>query len=483
MTADPRDNSGCQLCQHFDNFTKSHSLVPYKGSESVYASQDTKKYQSFLMYNSLLYALGVVTGFNYAEIGLFTDVSNPTVSSPTGGADVSGTTAFDLFVEYKKVIYGASAGTRIWSYDIVGATFNGTAASITYTNITQGIVHSKDDVLYFGVDNFIYYKNGAGAITKGLTLPSNLIVSSICEFGNYLAIACRPLYANSVESKLFLWDRQSSLNDLSESVSWGRGSLYAIETIDGYLIGVSVYSGASSSFPSKVVFSRYSGGGAVTFKQIFMTNVPTIVGKQKYNNRMYFGLSAATSIGGTTNDYVGIWSVGRNGETEPFSVSLDRVPNNGTSTSQIKGFILVQDFMYISYLDATNSDAFALSKTNDQSVYNTTATYRTSINQGMPEVDKPKLKKLVAVALTYPSFPSGGQAVLKVRKDGGSWQTVFTETTAGVPATEMAALADGTNFGDGRDWEFQIECGGTAITGETEVTGLVYRYEIVNTKI
>jgi len=192
MIADPRGN-GCQLCQHFDNFTKS-SLVPYKDTEDAYVSQSTFHGQTYLMYAGNMYVLGVTSGTGRAEILKNTDMGVPSWSTPTNGADSSGTTSFNLFVEYKGRLYGASAGTRIWDYDIAGTTFNSTTAggSISYTNVCQGIV--KADKLYFGIDNKVYYKNGTSDIALGIALPTDRIITSLCEYGNYIAIATRPLY-------------------------------------------------------------------------------------------------------------------------------------------------------------------------------------------------------------------------------------------------------------------------------------------------
>lgn len=484
MTPDAHDTSGCQLCKHFDNFTKAHSLTPYKDSESGYASQGTDKLKNFLVYNAKLYALGVVSGQAYAKIFETSDYGIPSFTASTTGADSAGDgeTYYNLFVEYKGVLYGAAAGTRIWSYTISTNAFVGSAlGSLTFSSVSNGIVHSKDDILYFGLDNVVYYKNGAGAITAGLTLPTNLIISSVCEYGNYLAIACRPKYANSVNSKVFLWDRDATLTTVSETIDWGSRDLYVLDNIDGNLIGVSLQNAYSSSFITKLVFSKYSGGGATVFKEILVNASTSVViqSKQKVNNRLYFGFTG-TTIGGTTNDLTGVWSVGKNGEFEPFSVQMDRLPNNDTVATQIKGFFLIQDFMYISYLDG--SSAAALSKTNDQVSYASTSIYRTLINQNMPDQDKPKQKQLDAIILTYAPFPTSGQVIVKYKVDNFSYSIVFTKTDDGDASTKVAyeATMDSTvpgPFEAGRDYEFEIDSKGV------EITGLYYKYHVLDTQI
>lgn len=481
MVTDPRSSgSFCRLSKHFDVFTNKHSLVPYKGSEDAYASQTTIKIQSFLMYLGSLYGLGVVSGTGRAQINVTSAIDIPSWGVPTNGQDSAGTTNFELFVEYYGVLYGASAGTRIWGYDIAGTTFTATALSITYTNVAQGLVHSKDDILYIPYDNKIVKKdNSVGStVTTGwespaLTLPANLIITSICEYGNYLAIACRGK-SFGVNSVVYLWDRDSTLTTISESIDWGNNNLYQIENIEGYLIGVSTRNSLGSTVSSKMILKMYGGGGAIQFDEVESQGF-TITGKQKVNNRMYFGVSA-TSLGGTTYDYVGVWSVGRNGQNEPFSVNIDRAADNDTLPQLIKGFYLINEYFYISYLDAGTGD-FGLSKTDDQNLYATTSLYETVMNPGMKDEDKLKKKQLNAVLVNYEPLPTAAQVVLKYKVDSGSWVTVFTETTDSVNFTERV-MAVSSQFTAGRDYEFRIESSGGA-----KITGLMYRYQVLPTQI
>ena len=86
-----------------------------------------------------------------------------------------------------------------------------------------------------------------------------------------------------------------------------------------------------------------------------------------------------------------------------------------------------------------------------------------------------KQKQLTSIVVRYDSLPTAGQCVVKYKVDGGSYITVFTETTDSVVFTETPT-AGGTSFTSGRDYEFRIES-----TGGAEIVGLEYNYENLET--
>src|SRR3990167_6324483 len=86
-------------------------------------------------------------------------------SIPSGAWDKANTNAASqwgfseiLFVEYKGKFYfgrdgvnaAFSSGTDIAEYNIGTNTMSGTAITVAFTNLTQGLVHSKNDKLYIG---------------------------------------------------------------------------------------------------------------------------------------------------------------------------------------------------------------------------------------------------------------------------------------------------------------------------------------------
>ncbi len=484
MVADPRDTRGCQLCKHFDNFTKKSSLVPYRGSEDAFVSQTTIQLQNFLMYGGNMYALGRQVATAKAIIYINTNIAATSWAGTSGQDNTYNITDFTLFVEYKGILWGANSKPGLWSYNIGSTTFTEAAQDLTYTSITQGLIHSKDDVLYFGYTNatatYIASKNGAGGWNiTALTLPTNLKVVSLCEYGNYLAIGCAPIQIGG-KSKVFLWDRDSSVLTLAESIDVGNKILTTLENIDGYLIAISLSGSTNAVISPRMVFSKYLGGGFKAFDEILLATgtVPVITGKQKSNNRLYFGLSASSFGYSTQYDYVGIWSVGKNSESEDFSINMVQLADNDTLPQAIKNFIIVEDYFYISYLDAGTGD-YGLSKTNDQVVYGVTCAYKFPINPGnMPEGDRFKKKTVKAVAVAYEPLPgtsSAYQVALKYKVDGSAFVTVFTKTDDAVVGTKVITEAgkdtDGNSLEKGKDLEFQVESKGVV------VTGLIYIYE------
>jgi len=145
----------------------------------------------------------------------------------------------------------------------------------------------------------------------------------------------------------------------------------------------------------------------------------------------------------------------------------------------VNGFLLVSDYAYISYVKV-DTTTWGLSKSNFRQSFTATSIYRTVKNPDMSDGDKFLNKKLIGVRLTYDPIPSlddgVAQVVLKYKVDGGSFVTIFTDTTIGSFFKEMSN-AGNESFTDGREYEFQIESNGVV------VTGLAYKYAVTTSVI
>ncbi len=479
MTNDGHDpsTSASLLSSHFDISTRPHRLTPHRSSEDGNPDQNTEQLANFAYGNGNLYALGISTG---AVAKLFGTSAIDTPSWFVPGSDIdtnNGTRAPSFFVFYHDQVYGAAAGTYLWQYDIGSASMTTPWQSLSHTTIAQGLVHSQDDILYIPYDNKIATWDGSSFTSTGLELPSSLVITGICEYGNYLAIACRPV-SGIGNSRVFLWDRDASLATVSENIDWGEGWLVGLGAIQGTLVGISLI-GVSTSVQSKIVFKSYTTNGAVMFQQLALKSdtlaTTSFVGTQEYNDGLYF-CAALTLSDGTF--VPGIWSITGNASSG-FSVVHEYAPDNDTVFTLgdflLEGFVLVGGFAYIAY---ENNGTHFLSKTDDQNNYATIAVRQTTINQGMPVADRARLKRLEAVSLSYIPLPPGASATLKYRVDGGDWISVFTETTVGATATEMTVAADGTAFTDGRNFEFRIESSGGA-----EISEVKCRYDPIETNL
>ena len=215
MTNEPReeDTRYCQLLKNFDAHTFRKKLVPFRSSESGDDAPTTSKKKNFCVAlrtgtTYSLYALGVKSGVTNAEVlyknlttGSATDLDDNAWANTANNQSANTFSWFELFVFYKKtgLIYGgrgtsATAGSAIWAYDPTGAAaFAESALTISFTSLAQGLVHSKDDILYIPYDNKIAKNDNGSWTAVALTLPAHLKITSISEYGNYLAIACAPL--------------------------------------------------------------------------------------------------------------------------------------------------------------------------------------------------------------------------------------------------------------------------------------------------
>lgn len=494
MKPDPNDSSGAQLIKHFDNWTREQGLIPFRDSEDAYVGQSTFHGQNFTMDSGNMYMLGEAS--SKASILKNTTIDVPSWSTPTNGTDPTNNVEYGFFEAYLGTLWGSNT-QGFWSY--AGTTFTTNASTFTKTSISNGLIHKKDSVLYVGYSNtaanqsYIARKNGSGAWElTALTIPTSTHkIVSICEYQNYVAIGFAPYYIGG-KSFVLLWDRNTSVLDVTDYIDVGSNILYTLEEIEGYLIAVSLTGNTSANLQAKMICSRYSVGAAFhPFEEILLASgANSIVGKQKENNRLYFGLNASSYTNpavAATYDYTGIWSIGRKSESEEFSVVMSQLPNNDTAVQAIKGFILVQDYFYISYLDGSGN--YGLSKTNDQASYTATSVYLTSVNPGnMSETDKYKSKTVKALAVTYDPLPgtsSSRQISVRYRVDNSAFVTALIKTDDSVVGTkvitETGKDTNGNAFEHGRDLEFEIDSKGVI------VTGLIYCIEtdisLINPKI
>lgn len=478
---DPRQNL-CRVIKHFDNYTDTYKLTPYRSMKVDAVTESTLNafaIQKFAIANSKIYGVGVVNNGvdQHTQIYIKTTPTDPTAiwTTASGGTSSSSVELFIDAIIYHNNLYGVNTG-GVWKYgDITGTpsfTFN---EYTTHVPSAKGLVHSKFDILYWPSGNLILQNDlhtGAGW-SVGLTLPTNSNVTSICEYGNYLAIACDQADGSSV---VYLWDTETSLNDLSEKIDWGNGSLKLIETIGGTLCGISTTSANLTSLQPRVMFKYYDGTKPVTFEEYVCTLITIGTDKQKFNNLFYF----LAEITMDSTIYKGLWKIFKN-PSGNMAISFDKLPRNDVvlDAGSLKGFIRWGDYTFIAYLDPTNSDAFTIWRTDDQANYTATSIHESTINPQMPLPDRVQKKKLVSIGATYESFPTGGSAVVKYKTDGGSWLKAFTETTAGIIRTEPVTKNTETPqafFSNFYDLELHIET-----TGGVQPTSMIYKYEPLET--
>lgn len=409
---DPRENV-CRMVTNFDPVTNPHKMTPIRATESGNDGSVAINIQNFAIARTTgttyhLYALGRGPSSNITQIGrkaLTTGAA--TDLDDSAWADVSAGSAiptFDTFVAYRAVdrIYGLH-GSAIFEFDPTASTINNSVFAITYTNSAQGLVHSKDDILYIPIDNKIYRKNNTGAFELALTLPTHFYITSICEYGNQIAIAMAPLSGVLGQSRVFIWDRDISLTTLSETIPWEDGSLRVLDVVDGYLVGITLSGNATLRFNQKIIFRYLAGSQVEGYRAEKFFEIQSIgtsvtaqlpIAKQMQDGRLFFMMVA--SIGGSTRE--GLWSIGRVGDQ--FSLVHENTPSNAiaTSTATMRGFFLAGDFRFIAYDEA---GTYTLRKTDDANTF-TTSIWEKRFNTQSSSI----VKKLKGVSVSIEPLDS-----------------------------------------------------------------------------
>lgn len=492
--------------------------MPYRSSESGDSAPSTSKKQNFAVAlrtgtTYSLYALGVKDSVTNAEI-LYKDLTQTSTNdlsddgwaAPSANQSANTFTWFELFVYYRKtgLIYGgrgssATAGTNFWAFSPTGTAFDENSLTVTFTHLGQGLVHSKDDILYVP-----YYNNGGAAGAKSriakndngswtaaaLSLPDAFIPTSICEFGNYLAISCRP--ASEIgKSVVYLWDRDATLTTLAEAIDFGEGNLQILEEVEGHLIGISKQgvgsSGQTNRFSGQITIRQYSGGTAQVLKT-FISGSGNVVAndavlsifKQKVDHFLYFLMEIGIGGSNAAHNQQGIWKIGRVSPDAPFALTFDRAANNDVSgTYVMKAFQIVGDYVFLSY---TSGGTFALDKTNNNETYanDNFSYYDTQIfNLG----DSSLTKKLLGTTVFTEALGGTQSIVVAYRKDEditsgtGAWTTISTHTTANsISRSAINIESSGANLPEFKEIQFRI----TSELGAKAITGFKFKAELVD---
>ena len=497
-----KDTTRFAFTRNFDTLSFPHRLIPYRSYENG-NDTNTRLLTDFVYASSKLHALGInLASSNEPKVYIrtaFTDGAWTTEAAnfTSGGTDdkVPG-----CFVFHDGSIFMLSGTTTVDRYYVGGGTAWAVAAAIAHgggidgvgSNAVQGIVHSKDKSLYLAGTRKIYRRAEGAAdsswSTAVLTLPLNLTITSICEYGNFLAIGCKDNNPIAQTSKVFLWDRDSSVTTLSELIDWGLGTLNVLEELEGKLIGISLIKRETSGgliFNSVLSFKYYNGNGAQEFERIngtrsSSTSPISYLGtqKQKVNNRLYFVAMLSTDVSTQTKE--GVWSVGRSGPSRPYVVTNEypsRNDNTGVPTT-IEGFFIMGSYVWVVY------DTGNVSKTDDTANFTSNSKYETQIFDGD---DSSITKKLIGVTVNTAPLPAAGSVQLLYRIDanidgttaGGNMTSIFTHTTDNsLSHSAINIESSGATLPEFKEIQFQI-----ISLGGAEIIGLSFAYEITGKRL
>lgn len=487
MTTKKRDQTPgiARVVKHFDNYTESGKLTPYRSMklDAVAGTESgLNNYQITKMVNTSvgIYGLGTMVGTSHPQIY----VKSVTPTDPTqvwttaaSGSDNSGSTVKQMFVLYHNILY-FDMTTSVGSYDLSGPTYSPSAYT-AHIPSGQGIVHSKDDIMYFPSNNLII-KNDNGSFSVALTLPSNSTIADICEYNDYVGILVNQPNGSVVA---YIWDRNTSLTTLSSKVDFGVGLGVLIENLGGILSIIMTTSiNGSASLVPKIAFKYWTGVEVKIFEEYICDYFPVIPNcKQTFNNLFYF--LADISVNGVVCK--GVWKIVKrtNGN---LVVSFDRLPRNDTpltTGSVLKAFLRIGDYMFVSYTIPVTG-LHTIWRTDDSPNYTATSIFETTKfnhilglrNKHIP--DSSMVKKIVGVTLTTEPLTSGQSAGINYRIEGEtSWTTIFTMSTVGVithSAVNREGVTPKANLREYKEGEFQLFS-----TGGAEITGFEFTAEII----
>ena len=484
-------------CRNFDIHAFPHRLIPLPSMTAD--TTGTAVGNMIIAHDLKVYGMGCeVANPGQGQIWVSTGSGWTALTKSTGGGAVN----YNMLVDYPSSDSGLSmifAGVnKIVRCDPLDSASNVTQV-LTFVagSISQGYVHPTNNVLYFGYSTtsgtFIASYNGATNTWNltALTLPKRYTVVSINKYGNYLAIGCTT-YSTAVvpgggtdNSVIFLWNMDET-QSWNESVPLGDNSLFALNNLEGYLVSASTLQGNDYG---SLQIQAYSGGQPQMLKEIMVDRTdpstsPTFNSYRVVNfihrNKMYFSLDLVG--GGSSTSKKGLWAFGKN-KSGQWAINVERYGTTDGSDASVLAAAFRLDYLFACVTSVGTLNVGVTSAAGWASEFASPSYLETSVNPLMDSRRDTKLdvglqKQLASVALHYVPLPSTGQVVLKYRVDGGSWITIFTETTTGAVVTERTMDASSTQFTQGRNYEFRIES-----TGGARVLGLTYKYEDIPTAL
>jgi hypothetical protein len=479
ISDDPREDNPTkfQVAKHFDIFTNPTRLTPYRSmSEDSNDGSTSTGMRQYLVYD-FVYASGSTKIFGLGQTGAGLTKIVYKVEAPINNwvlpatSEGNGTVKNGCFIEYKDYLWGFQGTNQVWKWLISTNTITNSASTTgsTITSVAQGLVFN--DYLYLPYNNKIWRATDATTFSDAyLTVPSNFKITSLTAYGKYIAIACAPISTFEGKSKVFLWDGTST--EVQEAIDWGEGELRILETIEGYLVGVTDYylNNYFGAGRHSMIIQMYSGGTPQVIKEVFSLyqNSKTIpLNKFVSNNRLFWSAKIMTNSAGTTYNE-GLWSFGRKNVNSPFALNLDII-NESVDINGIQGFGKAGNYIFI-----THSANGKIGKTNyiDVALYPYTSIYESQIFD-FGDVDSDKT--LLALKVSFRRQLTGESLTAKYRVDGAiAWTTIGTyDTDDMLSHTFVNIEATGGAFASAREYEFRLES-----TGGLEITGFVARASI-----
>lgn len=462
-----------QLTKHFDIWSDTKKLTPYRSLESdtetSVSTTDLKQYlvQDFVYptASAKLYGLGQTSG-GLTKILQKADATTGLWTTPAS-SEGNGAVRNGCFFEFIDYLWGFQGTTQLFKWGLLSGSpsITNAAATVgaTITSVANGIIHAATGYAYLAYNNVIVRIQTDGTITDSAkTVPSNLKITSLTNLGSFIAIGCSPKNAFNGTSKVFLWNGSADL--FAETIDWGEGELRVLDTVDGLLVGVTdrYLNNSTGAGKGSMIIQGYTGGAAQVLKEVFtqaLTGKTIPIQKVIKNNRLFWAAKIMKNSAGTLYDE-GIWSFGRKNSQYPFALTLDIIDENIDSDG-IQGIGSAANYFFIAHsLDGS------ISKTNDAATYAFTSIYESQIfDFGDPSLTK----KLNEFTLYTSPLPASSSVTVKYKMDAEtSYTTIGTLSTTGALSRKFINIqSSGNNFPTFKEVQFRIE----SVTGGGEITG------------
>lgn len=460
---------------NFDIFTNTQKLLPYRDTK-------TEGVTSGLITDFVLNGV-ILIGSTYYTVGMFSAaVNKPTFYTKTNITDswqaqnsgAAGSTIINgTLISYKGVAYvlAYDSSNRLLLIDSTGTTKGTSATAIASSYNAAIFVHPEDNVLYMVRGNVISKWDGSTFSELATALPLDSNVSSITDYGTYLAIGC----ITGGKSIVYLWGRDMTLNTFQGTIPFGEGTLFLLENITNVLVGICTSVGSlATNIAGQIDVKVYSGGVVQVVKSLTMATAITNISnyKTKYNDGLFFGFGNDTNLYQVRKNKEGRWSI-----------TKDRYILNGTAIGSAAPIpTILNGLLWVSFATGTSGQFYRNWVISESNTYVGAATYKTTINPKMTISDRSKNKRLNAVRVLF-TGKTNGTIQVKYSVDGSVFTSLIpasgdnnSTTTAKEDVREANAELDGTQFLEGREFQFQLES-----TGGVEIKSLEYEYEKTNT--
>lgn len=424
-----------QITKHFDIFSNPNRLTPYRSletdTETSISSTDLKQYLvkdfAYASASSKLYGLGQTAG-GLTKIVYKDDATTGLWTKPAS-SEGDGAVQNGCFFEFKDYMWFLQGTNQLGKWGLLSGTptITNTVSTLgaTITSVANGII-AADGNAYFAYNNVIVrIAPGLTVTDSAKTVPDTYKITSLANYGSYMAIAASPKSTFNGQSKVFIWNLSSDL--FAETADCGEGELRILENVEGTLIGITdrYLNNATGAGRGSMIIGAYSGGSWQILEEVFtkkLTGKTIPTSKAVKNNRLFFAAKIMTNDAGTEY-HEGIWSFGRKNSAYPFALTLDIIDEN-IDTDGIQGFGTAANFFFIAH-----SGDGSVDKTNDAATYAFTSIFESQIYDFGEAC---LLKSIKRLALTIAPLPSGATATLKIRvNENTSWTTIGSITTTG----------------------------------------------------